>query len=267
VGHAVVLTLAMIAALVLLSLWAALFVLVTGEIFVLGVLPRLRRFRRFVDESYAREARAAAAVERSALLGRMSDEHRAMLDVLERRADEIKSAAGDADDWLGVQRLIALYVRLAIAHRASTLAFSDADQVEITAQLAYLERERETAAPEQQGWLGQRLAILRRRRDLSVDAHAQRETIRHQLATISELIRWMHDQHAAVDNRAATAELSEILEGCERNVTALCRIATLHDGDAVEPSVLELGRQAAIDGLDGPVSTQRPRELAMAQGR
>lgn len=264
VGHAVVLTLAMIAALVLLSLWAALFVLVAGEAFVLCVLPRLGRFRRYVDETMAREARAAAAVERAALLGRMSEEHRAMLEVLERRADEIRFAAGcagDSDDWLGVQRLIALYVRLAIAHRSSTLAFSTADQVEIAAQIAYLERERENASPAQQEWLSQRLALLHRRRDLSAEAHAERETIRHQLATIAELIRWMHDQHSRVDHSAATAELSEILSGSEHSVTALYRIASIRDGEPIEPAILELGRQAALDGADMPLSTERPREL------
>ena len=95
--------------------------LVASELVVIVVIPRTRRFRVWVDtELHARDC-AASAQERASLLARMTEAHRAELQRLEGQADRLRERvaplAGPVDDCLGIDRLLATYVRAAVSYQ------------------------------------------------------------------------------------------------------------------------------------------------------
>ena len=106
------------------SLLVLLLVFAGAELMLLGVVLHLRAFRHYVDERLDQIDRGRAAEQRATLLLQMGDEHRRELLRLESIVDRIRDATtphGTAaqiavDECL---RLLASYVRLAIAHNVS----------------------------------------------------------------------------------------------------------------------------------------------------
>jgi len=128
----VALPLMMGGALAVLSAPLALVLVFLGELGVLCVLPRIGAFRARVD---AHCERCEAAAVRAGLLKRMSAPHRAELEHIERLAFAIRKRCGRGENgyaapsavaverWLELERLIALYVQIAIAHFDVTASF------------------------------------------------------------------------------------------------------------------------------------------------
>jgi hypothetical protein len=214
-----------------------------GELALILVLPRLAMFQRMVDAQIERKHRADAARERAALLSQMSDAHRCDLERIELLASQIRERTGCAEpcDLLGVERLVGLYVRLAIAHRESVTVFPGAARNEISQQIASAARLHETATGPVRDRLCQRLWILRSRSVVIAKGHEEREAMEEELATIVEVVRYLYERCATAEMGGATAELRELVENAAQTAVLARELSTVRVVD-FDAAILERGR-------------------------
>src|SRR4051794_20251896 len=168
-AHVLVVVVPAVLALATLDLLVAFIGLIVAELIVFTVLPRLGWVKTAIDEHLEHMARIEAAAARAALLGRMSDAHRCDLAELERIADTIPDVGGvhapelRVSAALGLERLLSVYVRLAIAHRATSEAFDDCRRAPPDEEMARLLRARTETTGTSREWIDRRLAILKKR--------------------------------------------------------------------------------------------------------
>ncbi|MDB5220617.1 MAG: hypothetical protein JWO86_8544 [Myxococcaceae bacterium] len=222
------------------SLLLPLLLIIVAEAFLVLVLPLIPAFQRRVQASVAREARLAVLAERARLTQMMSPSHRDELQELEAVVAMIRLRTGcglDREDWLGVDTLLTLYSRLAVALRNSTEALSLAAAVNLDRQVASVEQMRWMAPEAERPRIAQRLAILRRRRELRTSAEERRSLMACDLAAIADLVRCLHDECVSVDGATATSEVPEAIADGMRSGATLSELAMLHSlsGDTVEP--------------------------------
>jgi hypothetical protein len=244
------------AAVLILVSWAvALAAFCVGELLVVGVLPRFGPFRRSVD---ARSERCVAAGLRLDILERMSAGHRADFEHIERLAGKVREHCvgleesgrhGPADltveRWLGLDRLVAIYAELAVMHRRSTESFPSEDRAALEVERDHVRVLASTAGGPRGALLARRYAILERRYETWTEAAAERELLVQGLATIIDVVRWMHELCGVVPGTLTRADLDYVLESWEANgatlreVSGLCRSGAT----AVDPRLLALGRE------------------------
>jgi hypothetical protein len=235
------------------SLLVLLLVFAGAELLLLGIVLHLRAFRRYVDERLEQIARAKAAEQRATLLLQMGDEHRRELLRLESVVDKIRDATrphGTAaqlavDECL---RLLASYVRLAIAYNVSRECLASVDRRALDEEVRQLEAARFSAAPNTRALAQRRLAIARKRAERWDRSRESLECIAHQLAMIGELVQLTHEQVAApADPRGTTDEIDRVVEELDSNHSTLEELAEfLGVEEAIEPQVLDMGRAARI---------------------
>ena len=231
------------------SLVVLLLVFAGAELLLLGVVLHLRAFRRYVDDRLDQMERRQAAEQRATLLLQMGDDHRRELLRLESVVDRIRDSArphGTAaqmavDECL---RLLASYVRLAIAYNVSRECLSSIDRHTLDEEIRLLEATRFTQNEATRALARRRLLIARKRAhrwDRSRDAL---EAISHQLALISELVQLTHEQAAApVDPSGATAEIDGVVEELDDHQSTLEELAEfLGVEEPIDPRVLDRGR-------------------------
>jgi hypothetical protein len=244
VAYALVLTIPVVLMLLALDLTVPMFVFLLGELVAILAVPYIPWVRRLIDQRLATQARADAANARAVLLLRMSEAHRRELANLECIAaslrDRTDTAASD-DDCLGVERLLELYVRIAIAHRASQTSLSlvggarPDDELESLTTLACSTRR---------PLLDRRLEILRLRSEARRAALEEQVAMTHDLAMIADTLRWMQESAAATPATTLRRELEFAYAGRERDLATLRDLASLRDHE-VDVSVLRLGRDYA----------------------
>jgi len=259
-AQAAVAAVPVIIGLVTLSILAAAFLVVVGEIVVFALLPHLPAFRRHVDASLERDACLRAAATRSSLLMRMDVQHQRELERLEDLAARVRGASSGTgertsrEEWLGIDRLLAAFVRLAIAHRDSCAAFDATSGYVLEMQLAEVESIRMRAEGEQRTWAERRLAILLDRRQTWRRARNEQSVLAAELATIGELVRWMFEQSALGRSVDAQTEVLDAVNAAASSGPVLRELAALEGCEPVDPEVLRLGRR-------GPVETIRPMSM------
>jgi hypothetical protein len=188
---------------VIMTLPVALAVFLVAELVLFLVVPRLSTFRRSVDRCTEEAARIAEGIARAEVLSKMSDAHRNELERLEELAERIRERGeldteADADAamerWLGLDRLLELFVRLAVAHRRNSESFSTVERSALEDRIARLEHVPVAAMSEAtRASVARRRAVLERRRETWTRALEEREVLAQELATISDAIRWMHE--------------------------------------------------------------------------
>jgi hypothetical protein len=231
----------------------ALFLVI--ELLVVGVLPCFGAFRRSVD---ARLERDAAATLRLHVLARMSAAHRADFEQVERLAEMIREHCGclegsgrhgppdlSVERWLGLDRLVAVYAELAIAHRSSTESFLPEDRAALEVERDEVNVLVSTSRGPNGGWLRRRYAILERRCETWMEAAAEREFLVQGLATIVDLVRCMYELCGVAPGPLARADLDDVLESWEANGATLREVAgSRRSGElVVDPRLLALGRR------------------------
>jgi hypothetical protein len=261
-AQAAVAAVPVIVGLVTLSIIAAALLVVIGELVVFVMLPHLPSFRRHVDASLERDACLEAACARSALLARMDVQHQRELEQLEDLASRVRgtsSGTGDGtsrEEWLGIDRLLAAFVRLAIAHRDSCSAFDNARGYALEAQIAEVEMTRIHAIDEQRTWAERRLAILLDRRQTWRRARYEQTVLEAELATIGELVRWMFEQSAFGRSVDAQAEVVDAVNAAANSGPVLRELAALEGCEPIDPEILRLGRRGAAEAsLQSSTST------------
>ncbi len=240
-----------------------LLLLIGGQMALLTVLPRLASFRKAVDERLAALARAEAAATREFLVGRMSDEHRRELEHLERLAGQInaKSArsrgeeALEAEEWLGLGRLFAAFVKLAISHRESVEAFRCINRSDLDEHATRLEAMLHASHGPSRLWIERRLAIARRRVEAWDHALAERAVMAHGIAMIGELVRWMHEQCVTSPTEAVRLDIEEIVSAWEQDGATLKALSTICA--RFEPGEVEVFGSTAVE-----VDSLPPRSAA-----
>jgi hypothetical protein len=235
------------------SLLVLLLVFAGAELLLLGIVLHLRAFRRYVDERLDQIERARAAEQRATLLLQMSDEHRRELLRLESVVDRIRDAArphGTAaqiavDECL---RLLASYVRLAIAYNVSRDCLTSVDRRALDEEIRALEGARFSPSPHTRTLAQRRLVIARKRADRWDRSREALEAIAHQLAMIGELVQLTHEQVAApADPTGATNEIDRVVAELDDNQSTIDEIAELLGvDDSIEPQILDMGRIARV---------------------
>jgi hypothetical protein len=235
------------------SLLVLLLVFAGAELLLLGIVLHLRVFRRYVDERLDQIDRAKAAEQRSTLLLQMSDEHRRELLRLESITDRIRDAArphGTAaqiavDECL---RLLASYVRLAIAYNVSRECLASVDRRALDDEMRLLEAARFSTSPHTRTLAQRRLVIARKRAERWDQSRESLEATLHQLAMIGELVQLTHEQIAApADPGGATEELDQVIEQLDDNQATIDELAEfLGVEESIEPRVLDMGRAAKV---------------------
>jgi hypothetical protein len=254
-GHAFVLV---VPAAVLIIGWSLAFLLAAmaaAELFLLTIVPKVSAFRRHVDLKIEQTRRAIAAEERSALLARMMREHRAELERLEALSDRVRERVATesqemsvvVDDTLGLGRLLADYVRLAIAYRSATECLAMTNRQALREEIRVLSQARHGENEQSRALALRRLAVAEMRAERWDRTAGDVDAMRQQLALIAEVVQLMHEQSLApVDPRVMSLEIdravSQIHE-TERTMRELSELLTQQQ--AVDPEVLELGRASA----------------------
>jgi hypothetical protein len=235
------------------SLLVLLLVFAGAELLLLGIVLHLRAFRRYVDERLDQIERAKAAEQRATLLLQMGDEHRRELLRLEAIVDHIRDGArphGTAaqiavDECL---RLLASYVRLAIAYNVSRECLASVDRRHLEEEIRSLEAARFSQSPHARALAQRRLVIARKRTERWDRSRDALEAIAHQLAMIGELVQLTHEQVVApADPGTATDEIDRVVEELDDTQSTIEELAEfLGVEETIEPSVLELGRAARV---------------------
>jgi hypothetical protein len=232
-----------IAAFVTASFVILVVALVLVQVCVLAALPRFTWFRRQVDEQIDGAARAAAATERAVLMSRMLQHHRVELEELERLAAAVRSrsATTAADDWAGLERLLTVYVRVAIAFRTSAEAFRPGDRAQLEAAEGHLCTALATTSGASRPWIERRLAVVRSRVLTCSSALSAQGVMAQELATIAELVRWIHDECVTADGRSLESEIENALDVCRQSASALRELSAMRvDTDPIDPRILAI---------------------------
>ena len=210
-----------------------LLLLLAAEAVLLGILPMVPSFQRRVHDQLAREARAAKLAERARLMPAIAPGHRCELEELEAIVESIRARTGcalDREDWLGLDGLLTLYLRLALAHRKSTeAAFASAvvATADIDRQIAVAEHARTLAPAAARQRMEQHLVILHRRRELKATMEERRAVLSCDLASVADLVRCLHEECIAAEGAFASSEVPEkIMEGL-RGASAVSELALL----------------------------------------
>jgi hypothetical protein len=233
------------------SLLVLLLVFGAAELLLLGIVLRLHAFRRYVDERLDQIERAKAAEQRTTLFLQMGEEHRRELLRLESVVDKIRDASrphGTAAQIAGDEclRLLANYVRLAIAYNVSRECLASVDRRTLDEEIRTLEAARFSPNQHTRALAQRRSAIARKRAERWDRSRASLEAIGHQLAMIGELVQLTHEQVAApVDPSGATDEIDRVVEELDESQSTIEELAEfLGVDEAIEPRVLEMGRTA-----------------------
>jgi hypothetical protein len=231
------------------SLLVLLLVFAGAELMLLGVVLHLRAFRQYVDERLDQIERGRAAEQRATLLLQMGDEHRRELLRLESIVDRIRDVTtphGTAaqiavDECL---RLLASYVRLAIAHNVSRECLASVNRRGLEDEIRSLEAARFAQGPHTRALAQRRMSIARRRADRWDRSREALDAIGHQLAMIAELVQLTHEQIAApADPVGATDEIDRVVEELDDQHSTLEELAEfLGVEETIDPRVLDMGR-------------------------
>ena len=252
--YALVLTIPAALMLLALDLEVAMVGLLVAEVLAFLLMPHLGWVRRAVDARLDARAHAEAASARAVLLMRMSEEHRRELNALEKIAAALKErsdAATQADDFLGIERLIELYVRLAIAHRASRSSLEVVGRARLDEEIAALESCLVSDRP-RNPCIEKRLNILHMRREARRAAIDEQAAIDHELAMIGHTLRWMEEHCAASGTEQLRTELNFALASRERDAATLRELSALRDSE-FDASVIRLGRDPTPQRRDQPL--------------
>lgn len=253
--YALVLTIPAALMMLALDLEVAMVGLLVAELVAFLLLPYFSSVRRAVDARLEARAHAEAASARACLLMRMSEEHRHELLALERIASSLRERADagtNTDDFLGIERLIELYVRLAIAHRASRTSLEVVGRSRLDEEIATLEACAGGDNRPRQAWIERRLAILRMRRDARRTAFDELAAMDHELAMIGHTLRWMEEHCAAAGTEALRSELEFAMSSRERDASTLRELSALRDTE-VDATVIRLGRDQSTIRRDPPL--------------
>lgn len=239
-AYALVLCIPATLMLLALNLNVAMYALLAIIFLSFFIAPYIPWVRRTIDEHIRSEEQDTKHDEKIALRARMSEPHRRELSSLEKIGANLAERSDTTslpDDCIGIERLLTLYTKLAIAHRESCNAL-DAIDIRPEEIIASLEMN-----GTKDKWVQRRLILLQKRRKTRMWAHIEQDTIRHKLGLISDTIRWMQEECASTGTEKLYEELDFALSNNERDIQTLKDFAALR-----QPLVrLDVSEEETID--------------------
>jgi hypothetical protein len=265
-----------------------LLLFVVAEVVLLGLLPSIPSFRRHVHDHLAREARAAKRAERARVMPALAPGHRMEMEELESIVEAIRQRTGcalDREDWLGLDGLLTLYLRLSLAHRKSTEAvFSSSATSDIERMIAVAEHARGMAPLAARPRVDQHVVVLQRRRALKAMMEERRAVLSCDLAAVADLVRCLYEECVAAEGAFASSEVPDAIQEAMRGAAAVSELAMLRASlvdelDVVVPAVpavvvappaRESGIRVSGDGVAGMAvaparSVQTPGGVALGR--
>jgi hypothetical protein len=242
-AYALVLTIPAALMLVALDFEFATAALLFAEFLAFLLVPYVGWVRQSIDARLDERAHAEAASGRAILLMRMSEEHRRELHTLEKIASSLRERGAAVDpngELLGLDRLIELYVRLAIAHRASRSSLEIVGRARLDDEISALEACLVAGRPVN-ACIEKRLEIARMRRNARRAALNEQARLDHELALIGHTLRWMEEHCASTGSETLRTDLASALESRDRDASTLRELAELRDAD-YDASVVRTGR-------------------------
>lgn len=222
-----------------------------AELVVLSIVPRMKAFRRQIDEMYEEIDREEAAKTRTSLLLQMDEDHRVEFEKLESLVDRIREnvwrrgldPGALLDECIGLGKLTTSYVRLAITYKASKDSLSSASRQGLQNKIDALAGT-EVGPSERLRKLARRRLIIAHKRMARWDqTQHELEAIGHQLSAIVELIHLMHEQSVTpIDPQGLSDQIDQVMADLDGNEGMLREMAELSVADEVDAEVLELGR-------------------------
>jgi hypothetical protein len=217
----------------------ALLPLLVFEIAAILVLPRTLPVRRFLDRHTRRRAHERAIVLRQRLHTLMEGSHQKQLIELEHRVAAIRvhaAAHSDAmlsliDESLGLDRLLATYVRLSVALRVAreSLAFTDPDQLADTIRLVQRVRDH-SPSPRLRDQSDRRLGLLRQRMMWYERGSLRCELMAQAAASVADMCHLVLERSSAMFGSGdAAAEVERIAGELECHDAILDALATNDD--------------------------------------
>ena len=255
-----------------LILWntAVLLIGLGTEGALLCVVPRRAFFRRRVDESLDEAARAVGQKAHEALILQMSDAHRQELARIEVLAAKIgcnlqrQSVGTPRESEVGMSRLMASYVSLAIAYKACEESLAMTNHHALDGTIRALEAADVTSCERSRPLVRQ---AFHRLPQSGVLGPNPREAGSHWASARNdpELVHLMHQESTApFDVSHRSSELDSFLTDFEQSEQALRELASIGvdemeaDGAAVIPSATSVTpRTSAWDILEGRCAVPR----------
>ena len=238
------------------------------EAVVLGWLPTRRWVRRGVDDQLCQRERTEASQVRAALAAHMDPACRQELVELERRVDTIRTNVRQKgrendpllEEFIGLDRLLGSYVRLAVMSRVTSESLGLTDRDSLVAQRERLVDELARANSPQLRRAITRQVGLVGRRIACHDRNRQRlRTIDHQLSTIAEMVRLVHDQSLTLLDAGRAADMIElVLLELEQQEEALEEVISICSPDVTD----ELAEVLEPDELEQRVT--HPQRIRVA---
>lgn len=262
--------------------WLPLFALLTGwvttalttfvvlEVVLVSVVSTWPRYRRWVDERLFAKECAVASVERSRILGQMTPLHSQELEHLENLADRVRDRLTpgesplDGTDCFGVDDLLAMYARSAIAYARGRSALGDgrgngeriAGEMRSLAQALMVARTQQSRA-----LTTRRLEVLRMRADRWEKSCEELDVIGEQLALIADLVRLTCEHAGApVPSGSIHDDLERALSSMSDTEQTIGELTGLLANDtSVDSRVLRRGRLPRMQATTGVrVATEPP---------
>lgn len=195
------------------------------ELLFLAVAPAFPFVRRWLDTGLDEEDEARARRARDLMIAAMGELHRRELARLEGLLDRIRESPRGAafgfrpEDRLGLGRLPASYIRLAITHRACEQALATTSPGALKDMIRSLEAAEHGTSDRMRAVIRRRLSIAYRRVECWQRTRESVEVSGHQLAAIADLIHLAYQEALApVDARGLCDDLDRLLgelEGAE----------------------------------------------------
>lgn len=230
--------------------WWVLLVGLLAEFAVIAVVPHMSAFRRRVDEHLAMLEQGELCREREQLLMQMNEGHRDQFERLEHLVYRIRAAGGETtralNRELGLDRMLATYVELSIAHRQGHqfLAMTSRRQLERELRALRVRSDEPSTSGRVRGLQKHRLAIAEKRLARWDRNREHLDVIDQQLATISELIQLVHEHSMAPAGTEEVArEIEHLLGELDENDGIL---SELHDACASHDDALETAEVKAL---------------------
>ncbi len=210
---------------------AALPIALLVDVVFLAGLSRCGFFQRAVHVAIEQQNRAANRHARDVLVLQMAEAHRNELARIEAIIEDALANAQRRGVLVGTReamaRLTLSYIHLAVDHRACAQSLAMTDPEALQATIGSLEAAVAAQPAPASSILGRRLAIARRRADRWAEARATVETIRCQLATLTELAYLVHQEACMVPSSTLPADVDRVLAEFEHGDHAAREIASM----------------------------------------
>jgi hypothetical protein len=202
--------------------WAPLLAAVGASVLYLTLLSTAPSFRRAVRANYQAQAfsEIASAEELEALLGELSPSQREHYGVLGELKTRILSSYRQmpgggvlaANSERRLEALLTSFLRLVATLNGYRKFLNVVDRRGLEDELAGLQRELQTDTSEKLREVkSRRVDILTKRVHRFVQAEENREVVSHQLASIEDMLRLVHEQSIAIRDPEVVSQQLDVL--------------------------------------------------------